>query len=143
MVPDSLSLIHNFLLDGFRRYTRTKRLFVGNSRTHKNGRLEHRAERDRERIAVVENEKLAIPVLLKPGECIFFHGDLLHKSKGNSTDRVRRAFFFRYADADAIETLTGEPRIGKLLRGVSRFPEVTNCSDLVCQPAKNDAISAG
>lgn len=109
--------------------------------SHKNGRLEHRAERNRERIAVVENEEIAVPVLLKPGECIFFHGDLLHKSKGNSTDKVRRAFFFRYADADSIETLTGNPRIGKLLRGVSKFPEVTNCSELVCQPSKNDVVS--
>lgn len=111
--------------------------------SHKDGRLEHRAERDRERIAVVEDEEKAIPVLLKAGECIFFHGDLLHKSKGNSTNKVRRAFFFRYADADAIETLTGEPRIGKLLRGVSQFPEVTNCSEMICQPSKNDVVSAG
>lgn len=110
--------------------------------SHKNGRLEHRAERGRERIASVEDSEKAIPVLLKAGECIFFHGDLLHKSKGNSTDRVRRAFFFRYADADAIETLTGEPRIGRLLRGVSRFTEITNCSEMVCQPSKNDGISA-
>jgi ectoine hydroxylase-related dioxygenase (phytanoyl-CoA dioxygenase family) len=109
--------------------------------SHKNGRLEHRTERDRERIAVVEHEQNAIPVLLKGGECVFFHGDLLHMSKGNSTDRPRRAFFFRYADADAIEIITGQPRIGKLLRGASRFPEVTNCSEMVCQPSKNDAIS--
>lgn len=108
--------------------------------SHKNGRLEHRAERDRERIAVVKDEGQAVPVLLKAGECVFFHGDLLHMSKGNSTDKVRRAFFFRYANADAIETLTGEPRIGRLVRGVSRFSEVTNCPELVCQPSKNEAI---
>ncbi|HEY8561623.1 MAG TPA: phytanoyl-CoA dioxygenase family protein [Pyrinomonadaceae bacterium] len=110
--------------------------------SHKNGRLEHRAERGRERIAAVENEESAVPVLLKAGECVFFHGDLLHKSNGNSTDKMRRAFFYRYADADAIETLTGEPRVGRLLRGTSRFPEVTNCPETVCQPAKNDALSA-
>jgi hypothetical protein len=109
--------------------------------SHKNGRLAHRAERDRERIAVVETEEKAIPVLLKAGECVFFHGDLLHMSKGNLTASARRAFFFRYADADAIETLTGQPRIGKLLRGKSRFPEVTNCSEMICQPSKNDMIA--
>lgn len=110
--------------------------------SHKAGRIKHRAERGRERIAAVENPDDAVPVLLKAGECVFFHGDLLHMSRGNSTDRMRRAFFFRYADADAIETLTGEPRIGKLLRGVSKFDQVTNCSELVCQPAKNDSVAA-
>lgn len=110
--------------------------------SHKLGRLKHDEERGRERIVAVEDESKAVPVILKAGECIFFHGDLLHKSNGNSTDRVRRAYFFRYADADAIEVLTGEPRIGKLLRGVSKFPEVTNCPDDVCQPAKNDNIKA-
>lgn len=109
--------------------------------SHKKGRLDHRAERGRERIAAVENEENAIPILLKAGECVFFHGDLLHKSKGNYTDKIRRAFFFRYADADAIETLTGNPRIGRLLRGTSRFSEVTNCPEMVCQPSKNDELS--
>ena len=110
--------------------------------SHRSGRLEHREARGRERIASVADESKAIPVLLEPGESVFFHGDLLHKSNGNQTDRVRRAYFFRYADADAIEVLTGEPRIGKLLRGTSRFPEVTNCPDDVCQPEKNDPIKA-
>lgn len=110
--------------------------------SHLSGHLEHREERGRERIAAVDDETAAIPVLLEPGECVFFHGDLLHKSNGNTTDAVRRAYFFRYADADAIEVLTGEPRIGKLLRGESRFPEVTHCPDDVCQPAKNDPITA-
>lgn len=110
--------------------------------SHSSGRIEHREERGRERIAAVESEADAIPILLEPGECVFFHGDLLHKSNGNMTDATRRAFFFRYADADAVEVLTAEPRIGKLLRGTSRFPEVTNCPDDVCQPAKNDPITA-
>jgi Protein involved in biosynthesis of mitomycin antibiotics/polyketide fumonisin len=109
--------------------------------SHKDGRLDHTESRGRERIAMVENTSNSIPVILKAGECVFFHGDTLHMSKGNSTEKVRRAFFFRYADADAIETLTGEPRIGKLLRGVSSFSEVTNCPDTVCQPSKNDSIT--
>jgi hypothetical protein len=71
---------------------------------------------------------------MRAGECAIVHGSLLHMSKGNVTDRMRRAYFFRYADADAIEVLTGRPRIGRLLRGESRFREVTECSELVCQP---------
>ena len=106
--------------------------------SHRRGTLDHRQERHRERIALIEDESAAIPVLMKAGECLLFHGNLLHMSKGNDTDKIRRAFFFRYADADAIEMLTGEPRIGKLLRGGSKFSEVRGCSELVCQPSKND-----
>lgn len=106
--------------------------------SHETGKLTHKEERGRERIAEIENEAAAIPVIMKAGDCLLFHGNLLHMSKGNETSRMRRAFFFRYSDANAIEVLTGLPRIGKLLRGESRFPEVTNCSELVCQPAKND-----
>lgn len=106
--------------------------------SHGGGRLDHKQERGRERIALIEDESSAIPVLMKAGECLLFHGNLLHMSKGNETEKIRRAFFFRYADADAIEVLTGAPRIGKLLRGKSKFSEVSECSELVCQPAKND-----
>jgi hypothetical protein len=102
--------------------------------SHQQGVLEHTASRGRERIAAIADESAAIPLPMKAGECVVFHGNLLHTSKGNTTDKLRRAYFFRYADADAIEVLTGRPRIGKLLRGESRFAEVRNCSELVCQP---------
>ena len=47
-------------------------------------------------------------------------------SQGNtSTERDRRILFTRYADADAVEVYNHhEPRLGRLLRGVTRFPEV-------------------
>ena len=102
--------------------------------SHHGGRVEHVASRGRERIARVADESGARPLPMRAGECVIFHGNLLHTSKGNDTDRVRRAYFFRYADADAIEVLTGRPRIGKLLRGASRFREVTECPETVCQP---------
>jgi hypothetical protein len=102
--------------------------------SHRNGVVEHVASRGRERIATITDESAAVPLPMKAGEGVLFHGNLLHTSKGNTTDKLRRAYFFRYADADAIEVLTGRPRIGKLLRGMSRFLEVTNCSELVCQP---------
>ncbi|MDX2031286.1 MAG: phytanoyl-CoA dioxygenase family protein [Blastocatellia bacterium] len=102
--------------------------------SHRQGVVEHVASRGRERIAAIEDESAAVPLPMRAGECVVFHGNLLHTSQGNETDRLRRAFFFRYADADAIEVLTGRPRIGKLLRGISRFDEVTHCSELICQP---------
>lgn len=43
-------------------------------------------------------------------------------------------FLFRYADAGAIELKTGRPRIGMLFRGVSKFSEVTDCPETICQP---------
>ena len=111
--------------------------------SHRGGVVEHVASRGRERIARVEGESGALPLPMRAGECVIFHGSLLHTSKGNETDRIRRAYFFRYADADAIEVLTGRPRIGKLLRGASRFPEVTNCSELVCQPEATEKYGLG
>lgn len=71
------------------------------------------------------DESKAIPITMKAGECLFFHGWTLHKSEGNLSGRDRRILFFRYADADAVEVDKGsKPRLGRLLRGVSRFVEV-------------------
>ena len=71
------------------------------------------------------DETNAIPITMKAGECLFFHGWTLHKSEGNFSGRDRRILFFRYADADAIEKdKGGKPRLGRLLRGTTKFPEV-------------------
>lgn len=71
------------------------------------------------------DESTAIPITMKAGECLFFHGWTLHKSEGNLSDRDRRILFFRYADADAVEVdKGGKPRLGRLLRGITRFDEV-------------------
>jgi len=102
--------------------------------SHRDGLVAHSASRESERIARVKNAERAIPVPLAAGACVVFHGSLLHMSKGNHSGRIRRAYFCRYADANAIEIKTGKPRVGKLLRGVSRFREVTECSELVCHP---------
>lgn len=99
--------------------------------SNKHGSIGHTAGKPRERIATVKDEGSAIPIPLRAGQCVIFHGSTLHMSKGNSTARMRRALFFRYADADAIE-LEGKPRVGKLLRGISKFVEVNECSELVC-----------
>jgi Phytanoyl-CoA dioxygenase (PhyH) len=106
--------------------------------SHKDGLIEHGAARESERIAQVKDVDRAVAVPMRAGEALVFHGSLLHMSKGNHTDRIRRAYFCRYADADAIEIKTGLPRIGKLLRGASQFREVTECSELVCHPAASE-----
>jgi hypothetical protein len=72
------------------------------------------------------DESQAIPVPLKAGETYIMHCWTLHKSEGNSSEnRDRRILFMRYADADAVEVYNnGRPRLGRLLRGTSRFSEV-------------------
>lgn len=103
--------------------------------SHQDGLTEHGAARESERIARVKNADQAVAVPMHAGEALVFHGSLLHMSRGNHTGSIRRAYFCRYADADTIEVRAGLPGIGQLLRGVSRFREVTECSELVCHPA--------
>jgi hypothetical protein len=77
-------------------------------------------------IAVQADESKAIPVPMKAGESLIFTCWTLHKSEGNrSLDRDRRILFLRYADADAVEVYNNrKPRLGRVLRGSTRFPEV-------------------
>jgi hypothetical protein len=89
-----------------------------------------RTEEDRRqgREVVMEvDESGAIPMPMKAGDCLIMTCWTLHKSEGNfSQDRDRRVLFLRYADADAVEVTNGrKPRLGRLLRGKTRFPEVS------------------
>lgn len=59
--------------------------------SHKQGVIEYIASRGRERIAAITDESAAIPLPMRAGECVLFHGNLLHTSKGNTTDKLRRA----------------------------------------------------
>jgi len=72
------------------------------------------------------DDSLAIPMPLKAGESLIFDCATLHQSQGNfSETRDRRILFMRYADADAVEVYNdNKPRLGKLLRGQTRFEEV-------------------
>jgi hypothetical protein len=98
--------------------------------SHKGGQITcTRSNEDREVLRAVEqevDETNAIPIPMKAGECLIFHCHMMHRSEGNlSTDRDRRVLFLRYADADALEVYSdGKPRLGRLLRGETRFPEV-------------------
>lgn len=72
------------------------------------------------------DESRAVPMPMKAGECLFFNCHTLHQSRGNySKTRDRRILFLRFADADAVEVFNDrKPRIGRLLRGKTVFPEV-------------------
>jgi len=74
----------------------------------------------------VKDESNAIPIPARAGSTLMFHCHTLHKSEGNfSKYRDRRVVFLRYADADAVETYNNNaPRLGRLVKGESRFPEV-------------------
>lgn len=77
-------------------------------------------------IIVEADDSLAVPMEMKAGDALIFSCWMLHKSDGNySKDRDRRILFLRYADADAVEVYNDrKPRLGRLVKGKSRFPEV-------------------
>lgn len=77
-------------------------------------------------IIVDADESTAIPMAMNAGDCLIFNCWMLHKSDGNfSHDRDRRVLFLRYADADAVEVYNErKPRLGRLVRGTTRFDEV-------------------
>ena len=85
------------------------------------------------------NTDQAIPIPLKAGHCLILDCHLLHMSQGNTTmERDRRILFTRYADADAVEVYNNrEPRLGRLLRGVTRFPEVKHYESELPTPWRN------
>ena len=76
-------------------------------------------------VSIEVDETSAIPIPMKVGESLIFHGWMPHKSLGNTSNRDRRLLFLRYADADAVEVYNNrQPRLGKLIRGKTRFREV-------------------
>jgi len=83
------------------------------------------------------DENRAIPMPMKAGESIIFHCWTLHKSEGNrSKDRDRRILFLRYADANAVEVSNDrKPRLGRLLRGATRFAEIESFEKGLVQPS--------
>jgi hypothetical protein len=101
-------------------------------RSHQQGQIDVSSQFNLEKkaagasIELTVDEQNAIPIPMCAGESLIFHCWMLHKSEGNmSPDRDRRILFLRYADADAVEVYNERrPRLGKLLCGRTRFPEV-------------------
>ena len=98
--------------------------------SHKQGQIRVQQSEEQKKsqseIVVEADDNQAVPMEMKAGDALIFNCWMLHKSDGNySTDRDRRILFLRYADADAIEVYNnGRPRLGKLVRGNSKFDEV-------------------
>jgi hypothetical protein len=84
------------------------------------------AKKAMQEIRVEADESKAVPIPMRAGEALIFGCWTLHKSDGNfSKDRDRRILFLRYADADAVEVYNDRrPRLGRLLRGRTRFTVV-------------------
>ena len=103
---------------------------------------------------VEADEAAAIPVPMRAGDVLLMHCHTLHRcapprcsnrrraeqpspaadsaaprrgaAGGNASGRDRRLLFLLYADADAVEVFNDRaPRLGRLVRGTSRFAEVT------------------
>ena len=98
--------------------------------SHKAGQTEserspedHRTQRP---VVLDVDDSQAVAAQMKAGECLVFHCHMLHYSQGNlSAERDRRLMLCRYADADAVEVYNDhQPRLGRLLRGTTRFAEV-------------------
>lgn len=98
--------------------------------SHKQGQIRvvqnEEQKKSQSEIVVEADDNLAVPMEMKAGDSLIFNCWMLHKSDGNySTDRDRRILFLRYADADAVEVYNnGKPRLGKLVKGITRFEEV-------------------
>ena len=76
-------------------------------------------------LVVEVDESTSIPVPMRKGDVLIMHCHTLHASGPNRTDAHRRLLFLRYADADAVEVFNeGKPRLGRLVCGTTRFPEV-------------------
>ena len=68
----------------------------------------------------------ATPILMKAGQLLVMHAQMMHASDPNTAARPRRVLFNRYADADAVEAYNSgrPPRLGRLLCGATALPAV-------------------
>lgn len=69
--------------------------------SHKIGRIEHvfageQVGADMERVEVAEKQLGLIHVEMNPGDTLFFHGNLLHRSDSNRSDSARWSFISAY-----------------------------------------------
>ncbi len=79
--------------------------------SHRQGILPHRKVSADSWQLTVQVQGNGLPAILKAGEAVAFHGNTLHRSLANATDRPRRGFFMQYADADAVHQIDGKPLV--------------------------------
>jgi hypothetical protein len=100
--------------------------------SHKQGQIRVKQDEEQKKsqseIVVDADDSLAVPMEMRAGDALIFNCWMLHKSDGNyAADRDRRILFLRYADADAVEVYNDcKPRLGRLVRGTTKFEEVKN-----------------
>eukprot|EP01043_Picozoa_sp_COSAG02_P020536 COSAG02_NODE_1016_length_15190_cov_128.667418_15_plen_262_part_00 len=77
------------------------------------------------------------PITMSRGQVLIMHCHMMHCSQPNLSDRPRRILFTRYADADAVEVYNPgtPPRLGRLLCGTTKFPEVARFGENRCARA--------
>lgn len=75
------------------------------------------------------------PITMSRGQVLIMHCHMMHCSQPNLSDRPRRILFMRYADADAVEVYNPgtPPRLGRLLCGTTKFPEVARFGENRCE----------
>jgi hypothetical protein len=89
-----------------------------------------------------------IPVVLQPGDVVFFNGHLFHRSlKNRSTTRFRRSLVNHYANARSFTTWAGGNKEHILARGNTHLPFAkprfgTPCAALDPKPSASDAGAA-
>ena len=96
--------------------------------SHKQSQANPQAREEKSALLPIKlevDESRAVPVPMKAGEALCFHCWMLHRSGGNQSASHRRILFLRFADADAVEVYNDRvPRLGRLLRGTTRFAKV-------------------
>ena len=77
--------------------------------SHKRGIAEHAGAGDEYGLVTPQSLEDAVPIPLKPGDALVFHGELYHHTPPNRTDTRRRAIQYHYASSECRQT-TGQER---------------------------------
>ena len=98
--------------------------------SHKLGRLSHvtvqnQVGADPKRLAQIEQHFERVPVILDPGDVLFFHCNTLHTSGPNDSDQHRRNFIMCY-------NALGNPQLGER-KTSQQFPCPVGADDVIEQ----------
>ena len=73
--------------------------------SHKQGIADHAGAGDEYGLVTPQSLEDAVPIPLKPGDALVFHGELYHYTPPNRTDKRRRAIQYHYASSKCRQTL--------------------------------------
>ena len=77
--------------------------------SHTQGIAEHAGDGDEYGLAAPQSLEAAVPIPLKSGDALVFHGELCHYTPPNKTDKRRRAIQYHYASSECRQT-SGQDR---------------------------------